>query len=76
VQKIAEIIASDRRASPRLIEELSEIPKTIVHRIMTEDLGKRKVCARFVPHALPGVEKLVRVEHYKDMLKAAQSYAY
>jgi hypothetical protein len=34
-----------------------------VHQILTEDLGKRKVCARFVPHALSGDEKHARVEH-------------
>jgi hypothetical protein len=28
------------------------IPKTEVLRILKEDLGKRKVCARFVPHSV------------------------
>jgi hypothetical protein len=37
------------------------------------DLGKRKVCARFVPHALSGDEKHARVEHCKDMVRSAQS---
>jgi hypothetical protein len=49
VKKVTEILASDRCVSARLIEELLEI--------LTEDLDKRKVCARFVPHALSGDEK-------------------
>ncbi len=28
------------------------IPKTIVHRILSDDLKKQELCARFVPHAL------------------------
>jgi hypothetical protein len=65
---VTEILASDRCVSARLVEELLGIPKNTVHQILTEDLGKRKVCARFVPHALLGDEKHARVEHCKDML--------
>ncbi|CAK9803056.1 Protein GVQW3 [Anthophora quadrimaculata] len=50
VQKVAEILRNDRCASTRLIEELTGIPKTTVHRILTENLGKKKIC--FVPHLL------------------------
>jgi len=34
-----------------MIESLN-IPKTVVLPILKEDLGKRKLCARFVPHSL------------------------
>jgi hypothetical protein len=72
---VPNIIASDRCVSARLIEELSGIPKHIVHRIFTKDLGKRKNCAQFVLHALLADEKHGRVEHFKDFLKAAQNDA-
>ncbi|PNF22264.1 RING-box protein 1A [Cryptotermes secundus] len=37
-----------------LIEELLGMPKSTVHQILTEDLGKQKVYARFVLHVLSG----------------------
>jgi hypothetical protein len=73
VKIVTEILASDRCVSARLIEELLRIPKNTVHQIFTEDLDRRKVCARFVPHSLSGDEKHVRVERCKDKLRSAQS---
>jgi len=35
-----------------MIAESLKIPKTVVLQILKEDLGKRKLCARFVPHSL------------------------
>ena len=43
-----------------LVEELNTIKNTI-WRILTEDLGKRKVCARFVPHQLNEDQKSERI---------------
>ncbi|CAK9833797.1 Protein GVQW3 [Anthophora retusa] len=71
VQKVAEILRNDRYASTRLIEELTGIPKTTVHRILTENLGKRKICSRFVPHSLTDDQKDCRVEHCRDMQRSA-----
>jgi hypothetical protein len=70
VKKVTEILASDRCVSARLIEELLGIPKSTVHQILTKDLGKRKVCARFVPHTLSGDEKRARVnsDYYLGVL--------
>ncbi|PNF27356.1 hypothetical protein B7P43_G02428, partial [Cryptotermes secundus] len=50
--------------SARLVEELLGIPKSTVHQILTEYLGRRKVCARFVPHALSDDENDARVEFF------------
>ena len=38
--------------SVRLMEDVTGISKSQVHRIRNEDLKLRKVCARFVPHCL------------------------
>ncbi|XP_075213825.1 protein GVQW3-like [Lycorma delicatula] len=52
VQKVAEILRNDRCASMKLIEEITGIPKTTVHRILTENLGKRRSVVFFVSHSL------------------------
>ncbi|XP_054708838.1 protein GVQW3-like [Uloborus diversus] len=63
IEKVAEILRNDRYVSTRLIEEVTGIPKSTVHLISTENLGKRKVCAHFVPHTLTDDKKHCRVEH-------------
>ena len=49
---LADLVKNDRRIATRMIAESLNIPKTVVLRIMKEDLGKRKLCVRFVPHSL------------------------
>jgi hypothetical protein len=38
------MIKNDRRISSRMIAESLNIPKTVVFRILIEDLGKKVVC--------------------------------
>jgi len=49
---IADLVKNDRQIASRMTAESLNIPKTIVLWILKEDLGKRKLCARFVPHSL------------------------
>jgi hypothetical protein len=48
----ADFVKNDRRITLRMIAKSLNIPKTVVLRILKEDLGKRKMCAHFVPHSL------------------------
>lgn len=73
IQKVADILKNDRCVSLKLIEEMTDIPRTTVHRILVDDLGKRKVCARFVPHSLTEDQKAARVEHCADMKTSADN---
>jgi len=52
VAAVADLVKNDRRIPPRMIAECLNIPKTVVLRILKEDLGKGLLCARFVPHSL------------------------
>jgi len=45
----ADSVKNDRRIASRMIAEPLNIPKSLVLRILKEVLGKRKLCARFVP---------------------------
>ena len=55
-----------------MITDRLNIGKKTVHRIVTEDLGKRKICARFVPHALTTEQKQERVVYCQDLLLMGQ----
>jgi len=46
------MIAYEPNLTVRWMAEELYMIKDIIHEILTKDLNKRKVCARFVPHAL------------------------
>ena len=52
VEKVREIIAIDANFTVRILAEELNLFYCTIYTILTEDLGKRKVCARFVPHQL------------------------
>jgi histone-lysine N-methyltransferase SETMAR len=49
---VAQLVKNDRQIASRMIVESLNIPTTVVLQILKEDLGKRKLCARLVPHFL------------------------
>jgi len=56
-----------------MIAESLNIPKTVVGRIPKEDLGKRKLCARFVPHSLTPEQREDRVTSCQDIIAMADA---
>ncbi|KAJ8956526.1 hypothetical protein NQ318_019246 [Aromia moschata] len=57
VKRVRGLLNTDRRLSVRLISETLDITKTIVHEIVSESLGMRKVCAKLVPNVLTDDQK-------------------
>jgi len=49
------------------------IPKTVFLRILKEDLGKRKLCARFVPLSLTPEQREDRVTSCQDIIAMADA---
>ena len=43
-----------------------------IYRILTENLGYIKVCAKFVPHTMKSHEKVLRSQHSKVIIKEAK----
>jgi hypothetical protein len=56
-----------------MIAESLNIPKTVVLRILKEDLGKRKLCACFVPHSLIPEQREDRVTSCQDIIAMADA---
>jgi hypothetical protein len=48
-------------------------PKTVVLRILKQDLGKRKLCAGFVQHSLTPEQREDRVTSCQDILAMADA---
>ena len=50
IAAVSDLVENGRRISSRMIAESLNIPKTVVLRMLKEELGKRKLCVHFVPH--------------------------
>ena len=72
VESVRRLLTEDRRTTLQMIADHLNIGKETVRRIVTEDLGKRKICARFVPHALTTQQKQERVVYCLDLLLMGQ----
>jgi hypothetical protein len=69
----ADLVKNDRRIASRMIVESLNIPKTVVLRILKEDMGKRKLCARFVPYSLTPEQREDRVTSCQDIIAMADA---
>ncbi|KAJ8947799.1 hypothetical protein NQ318_019471 [Aromia moschata] len=65
VKRVRDLLNTDRCLSVRLISETLDITKTIVHEIVSESLGMRKVCAKHVPKVLTDDQKARLVHEIK-----------
>ena len=52
IAAVADLVKNDCRITSGMKAESLNIRKTVVLWILKEDLGKRKLCARFVPYSL------------------------
>ncbi|UYV76641.1 hypothetical protein LAZ67_14001557 [Cordylochernes scorpioides] len=73
IEKVREFVANNRSASLRMVAEVLHINKETIRTILHEDLGKTKVCAKFVPHTLTGEQKSLRIAHCRDIISAYEN---
>jgi hypothetical protein len=73
IAPVADLVKNDRRIASRMIAESLNIPKTVVLRILKEDLWNRKLCARFVPHSSTPEQREDRVTSCQDITAMADA---
>ena len=71
IPAVADLVINGRQIASRMMAKSLEIPKTLVLLILKGDLGKRKLCARFVPHSLTPEQREDRVTSCKDIIAMA-----
>jgi len=69
VERVRAAINKNRRLTVRELEEDLGIPKTSVSEILTEDLGMKRVAAKFIPRLLSQEQKEFRAEVAEDLLQ-------
>jgi len=76
IAAVADLVQNDHRIASRMIAESLNFPKTIVLQILKEDLGKRKLGARFVPHCLTPEQREDRVTSCQDIIAMVDADKY
>ena len=66
------LLTEDRHATLQMIADRLNIGRETVRRIVTEDLGKRKICTRFVPHVWTTEQKQEHVVYCQNLLLMGQ----
>ena len=69
----ADLVKNGRQIASSMITESLDIPKTVALQILKEDLGKRKLCARFVPNTLTPEQREDRVTSCQDIIATADA---
>ncbi|GFW86899.1 uncharacterized protein TNCV_2810541 [Trichonephila clavipes] len=68
-QRVRHLLNTYRRLSVRMIAEQLGMDKMVVHKIIRENLGMRKICAKLVPKVLTVVQKQNREAVSKNLLE-------
>ena len=67
IAAVAGFVKNNCRIASKMVAESLNIPNTIVIRILKEDLGKRKLCVRFVLHSLTPEQRKDQVTSCKAL---------
>ena len=73
IAAVADLVKNGHQITSSMIAESLNIPNTVVLRILKEDLGKRKLCARFVPHSLTPEQREDWVTSCQDIITMADA---
>jgi len=73
VEKISQLLLQNRHVSLRMLAVEVNIGKYTVRKAVVEDLWKRKICSRFVPHSLTSEQKARRIAACRDLIATADS---
>ena len=73
IAAVAELVKNDRRIATRAIAESLNIPRTVVLRILKENLGKTKLCARFVLQSLAPEQREDQITSCEDSIAMANA---
>ncbi|XP_042243396.1 protein GVQW3-like [Homarus americanus] len=73
VERVQVAINENRRLTVRELEDDLGIPGTIVSEFLTQDLGMKRVAAKFVPRLLSQEQKEFHAEVAKDLLQTTNN---
>ena len=75
VQLVKRLITEMPKQSTRSLADDTGLSKTTIHRILTDNLGLRKVCATWVPHLLSEVNKQERIQCAQSIIQRIENHS-
>ncbi|CAG8595225.1 24693_t:CDS:2 [Gigaspora margarita] len=72
IAKVEKLVIEDPHTTTRELSDLTGISQAWITNILTNELGMRKVCAKWVPHVLSEKNKKKRVAVSRKLLKMMQ----
>jgi histone-lysine N-methyltransferase SETMAR len=72
IANVREMVTRDRLWALRMMADEPNINKKRIHQILREDLRKREICAKFVPHRLTDEQKEWRLTSCQDFIQTRQ----
>jgi len=71
IAKVSKRIQEEHSVAVRMMADEFGVNREMIHQIVVEDLGKKKVACRFVPHVLSDDQRHEHVQYAKDIIKTA-----
>ena len=72
-EQVKQIVRGDRRLTVQMIARQMDMKKESVWKIITKDLGMRKVCAKMVPRLLNDLQKKCHIQMCQDIMEHLQN---
>lgn len=76
VSKVRALLLEQPRLTLRITVEKLNTGKEAVCTILAEQMNRRKICSRFVPHFLTDEQKQTRLSCSRDFIETAESYPF
>ncbi|GFX23797.1 FLJ37770-like protein [Trichonephila clavipes] len=73
IEKVQIFVENVCCASLRMMSDSLNINEETIRTILHEELGKTKVCAKFVPHTLSPEQKVMGSEHCRNIISATEN---
>lgn len=73
IKPVEQVVLRDRQISIRRVADELDIAKSSVHRIVSEHLGMKKVCTRWVPRSLTPLQRMNRVDCCEELLRESEA---
>jgi hypothetical protein len=70
IETFRELVLIERQMTIRVMEDTFKISRGTIRKILMEDLGKRKICATFVPHSLTDKQKALRLQTSQECIQS------
>ena len=72
IEAVERIVMRNRQVSVRRLAEELGIPKIIIHEIMDNQLGMKKVCTWWVPKLLTPIQRANRMDCCQELLRQSE----